>query len=275
MISTTAPELPLRARKSRPDRAIGVQVGTHLRHEACRGVFWETGAVDSTTGYAKCGDAHVAFSVLGSGPLELLYVSSYAISIDSLDDEPHVAHYFRRLSALGRLTRFDGRGIGLSDPTAPGRRSTVESFADEVLAVLDARRVERAVLVAEAGGGLAAIEVAATRPDRVQSLVLVNCYARAIRGDGYPYGHTPELVESFLTRNLDPHDSWDLEGSDDLTLIAPTMKDDARFREWWQRSSRRGASPATAVAMLTMTIYADIRDRLARVTVPTRLTQAS
>ena len=64
--------------------------------------------MDSTTGYAKCGDAHVAFSVLGSGPLELQYVSSYTISIDSLDDEPHVARYFRRLASIGCLTRFDG-----------------------------------------------------------------------------------------------------------------------------------------------------------------------
>ena len=141
--------------------------------------------------------------------------------------------------------------------------------ADEVVAVLDARRVERAVLIAEAGGGLAAIEVAASRPDLVQSLVLVNCYARAIRGDGYPYGHTPDLVESFLNRNLDPSDSWELDGSDDLTLIAPTMKGDARFREWWQRSSRRGASPASALALLTMTIYADVCDRLARIMAPT------
>ena len=86
-------------------------------------------------GYARCGTAHVAYSVLGTGPLELQYVSSYTISIDSLDDEPHVAHYFRRLASLGRLARFDARGVGLSDPNPPERPMSVATFADEVLAV--------------------------------------------------------------------------------------------------------------------------------------------
>jgi class 3 adenylate cyclase len=225
--------------------------------------------MDASTGYAKSGTAHIAYSVIGDGPLELQYVSSYTISIDSLDDEPHVAHYFRRLASFGSLTRFDMRGIGLSDPSRSEDPLTIESFAADILAVFDARGVERAVLIAETGGALAAIELAATRPDRVESLVIVNGYARAVVADDYPYGHPRELAEAFLEQNVDPAVAWDVEGSTDLDLIAPSMSSDARFAEWWQRSSRRGASPATALAMLKLTTYADVRDRLPLITVPT------
>jgi len=146
---------------------------------------------------------------------------------------------------------------------------SVESMAADVLAVLDARGVDRTVLVGESGGGLAAIHLAATRPERVKSLVLVNAFARLIADDDNPEGHPRELVDAFLQINVDPSESWELEGNDDLTLIAPSMQEDARFREWWTRASRRGASPASARAMLTMTSYGDVRDRLSRITVPT------
>lgn len=220
-------------------------------------------------GYAKRDGAHIAFSVLGHGPLEVQYVSSYTISIDSLDEEPHVAHYFRRIASFSRLCRFDVRGIGLSDPSDAEHPLSVESFAADVLAVLDARGVERTVLLADSGGGLPAIDLAATRPDRVESLVLVNGYARTIADDDYPDGHPRELVDAFLHNNVDPNESWEVEGNDDLSLIAPSMQEDARFREWWSRASRRGASPASALAMLTMSTYGDVRDQLPLITVPT------
>src|SRR6476660_6032630 len=207
--------------------------------------------------YAKRDGGHVAYSLLGDGPLDVQYVSSYTISIDSLDEEPHVAHYFRRIAAFSRLGRFDVRGIGLSDPSNAELPMSVESMAADVLAVLDARGIDRTVLVGESGGGLAAIHLAATRPERVESLVLVNAFARAIADDDNPEGHPRELVDAFLQRNAD------------LTLIAPSMQEDARFRGWWTRASRRGASPASARAMLTMTSYGDVRDRLSRITVPT------
>ena len=43
--------------------------------------------------YAKTTDgAHLAYSVVGAGDIDILYTSAFTISIDSFDDEPHVAH---------------------------------------------------------------------------------------------------------------------------------------------------------------------------------------
>jgi pimeloyl-ACP methyl ester carboxylesterase len=129
------------------------------------------------------------------------------------DEEPHVAHYFRRIAAFSRLCRFDVRGIGLSDPSSAELPMSVESMAADVLAVLDARGVDRTVLVGESGGGLAAIHLAATCPERVESLVLVNAFARAIADDDNPEGHPRELVDAFLQINADPSESWSSKGT--------------------------------------------------------------
>jgi class 3 adenylate cyclase len=134
--------------------------------------------------------------------------------------------------------------------------------------VLDACKVDRAVLVADSGG-IAAIEFAATRPERVVALVVVNGCARAMADEGYPHGHPREVIESFLEQNPDPDASWTFAGDDDFALIAPSMRGDAQFRAWWMRASARGASPASARAILGMTARGDVRDRLPAMNVPT------
>jgi class 3 adenylate cyclase len=224
--------------------------------------------VEASHGYARSGGAHLAYSVQGGGAVDLLYVSGFTLSIDSLDEEPHSAHYFRRLASFSRLIRFDARGVGLSDPVDPADPPTVVSAARDLEAVLDACNLPRAVIVADASG-LVAIEFAATRPERVVALVVVNGCARVTADVDYPYGHPRALVEQFLDQNMDPDERWSVEGDDDLALIAPSMRNDAQFRAWWARASARGASPASARAIIGMLSLSDVRDRLPEVRVPT------
>ena len=65
-----------------------------------------------------------------------------------------------------RVIRFDARGAGEteSEPTSFSR-------VDDVLAVLDARGIDRAVLVGNSLGGMTAIDTAITAPDRVAAVV--------------------------------------------------------------------------------------------------------
>jgi class 3 adenylate cyclase len=224
--------------------------------------------VDTLHGYAKSGGAHLAYSVLGTGGLDLLYVSTFTLSIDSLDEEPHSAHYFRRLASFSRLIRFDIRGVGLSDPIDTADRSTPATAARDIEAVLDACKLDRAVIVADSGG-ISAIEFASTRPERVVALVVVNGCARVMADEDYPDGYPREVIERFLEQNPDPDESWTLGDDDDLALIAPSMRNDAQFRAWWVRASARGASPASARAIIGMTARADVRHRLPEINVPT------
>ncbi|MEQ8602710.1 MAG: 3-oxoadipate enol-lactonase [Marivibrio sp.] len=74
-----------------------------------------------------------------------------------------------------RLLRYDAAGHGLSDHR--GARG-IEEHANDLVAVMDAAGVERAVVVGLSVGGLIAQALAAARPDRVAGLVLSNTAAK-------------------------------------------------------------------------------------------------
>src|SRR5690242_17473881 len=164
--------------------------------------------VNGTTGYARSRGAHLGYVVRGDGPIDVLYGASYKISCEATDDEPHVAHMLRRLEAFSRVIRFDMRGIGASDPIDHGEPMNTEAQAADVVAVLDAVGSERVALVAESGFGGAAVMVAATHPERVQALVLVNSSARFIADDEYSIGLSPEFAASFVNDLTDPDEEW-------------------------------------------------------------------
>jgi class 3 adenylate cyclase len=99
----------------------------------------------------------------------------------------------------------------------------------------------------------------------VSHLVVVNGYARTVRSDDYPVGVPARVIDRFLSEATTP-----TGGSvDDLALIAPSLVDDARTRQWWHRATHRAAGPVTAQAMLREGTLKDVRDRLSRITVPT------
>jgi class 3 adenylate cyclase len=222
-----------------------------------------------TVRYARRGQSHIAYDTLGDGPIDILHFTSMLISIDALDEEPRVARYYRRLASFARVIHFDAPGIGRSDPLDPDRENTVAQAALDALAVLDAAGSERAAVVAWSGAGPISIELAVRFPERVTALVLGDTYARLVVDDDYPEGLPAELIEGFLRDNVDPDAQWDVGGSDDVALLAPSLANDVRYRQWMQRASNRSASPATARSFLTMTSGADVRAQLPEVAVPT------
>ena len=91
---------------------------------------------------------------------------------------------------------FDRRGTGVSDPLPGTGTPFFEQSSDDLIAVLDAAGIERAAIIGCDGGGPVALVAAATYPDRVSALVLVNTFARMKRSDDYPAGvpaHDPAL----------------------------------------------------------------------------------
>ncbi len=65
---------------------------------------------------------------------------------------------------------YDHRGNGHSG--APDAPTTMATYRDDCLALLDELRVERAHLYGQSFGGMVALELALTHPERVRSLVL-------------------------------------------------------------------------------------------------------
>ena len=216
--------------------------------------------------YAQSGGADIAFEVRGSGPPDLLMMSGFNISIDDIDDEPALARFQRRLASFSRVIRFDRRGIGLSDPLAPSDPPTMEQLVEDALAVMDAAGSPVAACFAD-GPCVEAVLLAATHPDRVDRLVLVNSTARVMQAPDYPFGIPEQVVTSFLETVTKP-DAVE-QGVDDLAGISPSVADDPAFRSWWVRAGRRGASPAVSRAIHRVKWTADVRLLLPQVRVPT------
>jgi class 3 adenylate cyclase len=114
---------------------------------------------------------------------------------------------------------------------------------------------------------MAAIWLAATHPDRVSSLVIVNGTARIPEAEDYPEGIAQQLLDRFLDLNFEP-DAVD-RGYDSLRFFAPTVAHDDAFRAWWNRAGNRGAGPGTAKLLDRVRFQADVRALLPLVRVPT------
>src|SRR5262245_9509047 len=96
------------------------------------------------TMYVKSGEVHIAYQVLGDGPIDLLWVPGFVSHLEYDWEHPRPARFFRRLASFSRLIRFDKRGTGLSDRVAI---PTLEERMDDVRAVLDATGSSRAALI--------------------------------------------------------------------------------------------------------------------------------
>jgi class 3 adenylate cyclase len=223
------------------------------------------------THYAPTADGgFVAYQVLGSGPVDLVFLYSASFHVELAWEVTAFARVFQRLASFSRLIRFDHRGRGMSDPIGPSDHPSLESRAKEMLAVLDAAGSERAAVVANGTGGLWAIFFAASYPNRVSSLVLDGCYARLARAPEYPCGVPAEVLEQALARVYEAFyrhgDPIELGG---LRYQAPRALDDPVFMSEYKRHYRNAITPATQRAEAALNAFADVRPLLSAVQAPT------
>jgi class 3 adenylate cyclase/alpha-beta hydrolase superfamily lysophospholipase len=211
------------------------------------------------TRYARSGDLHIAYQVVGDGPIDLVYVPSWISQVEHYWEEPRVARYFNRIASFSRLIMFDRRGSGLSDPL-PGA-PTLEEQMDDVVAVMDAAGSERAAVFAQLEGGAMAAMFAATHPERTTALILYEAMARMSWAPDYEWALRPEERAALM------ESSWG-DGSRVIAL-APRSSSSARFRAWFAKLERLAASPGTAAQLMGMNGQVDVRAVLPSITVPT------
>jgi class 3 adenylate cyclase len=217
--------------------------------------------------YAKSGDRHVAYQVVGAGPVDLLaFNNGCTIWIDR-DDEPHWSRFDRRLASFSRLIRFDPGGLGLSDPLDNRSGPTIELRVQDAVAVLDAVGSSRAALFGVSEGGLVAMLFSATCPERVSAQILMHCWARMARDSDYPLGWPQHVLDNWVEAVTDP--TYRGDAVDDVALSAPSLATDVEFRSWWKRAGERGASPAIARASNVLANGADLRAVLPLIDTPT------
>jgi class 3 adenylate cyclase len=213
---------------------------------------------------------HLAYQVMGEGPLDLLMLPAEFISIDMTADEARYTKALESLAAFARLIRFDRRGIGLSDPVPSVEVGAIDRWVDDAVVVLDAAGSELPAVMGTNEGGLPAMLFAAMHPVRTKALVLFETYARLCVADDYPFGWTTADVERFVGDATAADGARDTEGSefDLLATIAPSVASDSRFQDWWKRAGHHGASPATAKALWFAYAMADLRGVLPSIQPP-------
>jgi pimeloyl-ACP methyl ester carboxylesterase len=214
--------------------------------------------------YARSGSVNIAYQVVGSGTVDLVFVMGWVSHLEYFWNEPLFARFLDRLASVSRLILFDKRGTGLSDPVPVSELPSLEQRLDDVRAVMEAAGSKRAVLLGVSEGGPLCSLFAATYPERTEALVMIGSYARRIWDPEYPWGVTREERDQFCQLIID---EWG--GPVGIDTRAPSLATDEGFRDWWSSYLRMGASPGAAVALTRMNEQIDIRDVLPSIRVPT------
>jgi pimeloyl-ACP methyl ester carboxylesterase len=189
---------------------------------------------DRTIEYAANGDVQIAYTVLGDGPIDLVYTNGIWSNLDTLWEEPRWVHYAERLASFCRLIMFDMRGIGLSDRGL--EPPLLELQMDDVRAVMDAAGSETAALYGAARGGSMMALFAATYPERVRALVLYAALAKTIRTNDYPRGRTETEQEEFLRLFTQEIGSLQRLGRQGPSAVVELSR-------WWPKFERSVGTP--------------------------------
>ena len=219
-----------------------------------------------TTRYVKSDDVHVAYQVLGEGPLDLLLVPGFVSHIEAAWQSPETAAFIRRLASFCRLILFDKRGTGMSDRGS--QIFTLEQRMHDVRAILDEIGSERAALFGVSEGGPMSLLYAATYPERTSALILYGSYAKRSWAPDYPFGWKDEQWDRVLG-NMEHN--WGTPQGTNIAMWAPSLMDKPNAAEKLASYFRAAASPGAAAAIMKMNREIDVRNVLPAIRTPTMI----
>ncbi|HEX5096302.1 MAG TPA: alpha/beta fold hydrolase [Acidimicrobiia bacterium] len=217
----------------------------------------------SSVRYAVARDGvHVAYQVVGDGPIDLIAVPGFVSHLDMWWDAPTDA-LVRRLASFSRLIMFDKRGMGLSDRPA---HIDIDDWVEDTRAVFEAAGSRRAVVLGISAGAPTASLFAARYPEHTSALVVYGGYPRILRSDDYEFGFEREDVDEFIQQM---QDEWGTGFG--LSVLAPSLETDPAALEFWARLQTTSASPGAAARFLRALAEVDISDELPQINAPTLL----
>jgi class 3 adenylate cyclase len=213
--------------------------------------------------FARSGDVHVAYRVVGEGPVDLVYAQGAYTHLEVEWELPAFRRYCERLAEFTRLILFDKRGMGMSD-RVPGA-TTLEERMDDVRAVMDAVGSERAAVMGESEGGPLAMLFAAAHPERTAALILQGAELRERTDEDWPWGEATE--EEFESAIASLPERWG-KGLG-IDWIAPSVAGEEWARAWFGRVQVHSNTPGGAEAFMRMAFDIDVRHVAPAINVPT------
>jgi class 3 adenylate cyclase/pimeloyl-ACP methyl ester carboxylesterase len=226
------------------------------------------------TRYAVTDDGvHIAYQVIGDGPVDIVFAHSFVTHIELYWELPSFERLVRSLSSFARVILFDKRGVGLSDRLA-SVLPTLEARMDDLRAVLDAAGSERALLFGTSDGGAITTLFAATYPERSLGLLLWSGTVRLAWAHDYPWGMREEEFEE---RSRVRADLWGNarrgEESTAMTFAfdGERLSRDPGFVRWLMHLQRNAAAPGDFATFSRVWLSTDARSALPAIQVPAAL----
>ena len=205
--------------------------------------------------YARSSGVAIAYTVVGDGATDLVYVPDYVSNLVYAWESRHWRDFYERLAQSFRLILFDKRGTGLSDHG--GHFAALETRMEDLRAVLDAAGSTSTVLLGSHDGCSLAALYAATYPERTRAIAL---FQPVVRG-------ATETADDDLA---ELRERWGTQAYCDelLSYNAPSLLESGEDRRWFANWLRVGASPSSAYAQNRAVAETDLSDLLPAVRVP-------
>ena len=216
---------------------------------------WSNSSVAAPeTRYARNGDVHIAYQVLGEGDVTFVGLPGIVSNVEVFWEDPESRAWMTGLSSFSRFVTYDKRGQGLSD-----RDSGVPTLDDrlgDLTAVLDAVGADRVALGGVSEGGTTVAMYAATYPERVSRLLLFGSFAHldTARGDSF--------MESWAKH-------WGTRETLSVAAIAPGKVGDADFLRWMNHFEHQSTTPGGLLASWRWIRETDVRPVLGSIQCPT------
>jgi DNA-binding SARP family transcriptional activator/pimeloyl-ACP methyl ester carboxylesterase len=212
--------------------------------------------------YVASGDVHIAYTVFGEGPVDIIGVMGFITHMEHIWEEPGLTRFFEELASFSRVILFDRRGVGLSDRV--GYAPTLNDTMDDILAIMRAIDSKHAILFGYIEGGPNSMLFTATYPERVSGLILYGTCAKYVRSPDYPWALRREQYDRWLeniTKNWG--DALDIE------VYAPSQANDVQLKDWWAKFMRSASSPGGMKAVFEVMRDIDVSDILPAIRTPT------
>jgi pimeloyl-ACP methyl ester carboxylesterase/DNA-binding SARP family transcriptional activator len=216
--------------------------------------------------FAPTRHGQVAYAAWGQGRETIVVLWGLMSNLEVALDEPRARAMLDAMARHHRVVMIDRRGTGLSERV--GVVPDAASAAEDITAVLDQLKVERAWLFGSSVGGTLAIDVALRQPRRTTGLLLWGTSPRGGWSPATPWGLSDDGLDSWADRLSDPA-CYD----ESLQRFAPSVAHDAWVRDWYARLLRNAGTRLGTVQMLRAYQAQDLRARLCEVRVPTLVLQ--
>jgi len=218
--------------------------------------------VEFETRYAASSGANIAYHAVGDGDVDLVMVPTFISNVEMTWEVPTLARFARTLARFTRLILFDRRGCGASD--GPAGAAALEQQLDDVQAVVEASGSSHPALLSLNEGAALSLLFAASHPEAVSALVLMDPQARLVADTDYEWAPSPKARAESMRRIIA---NWGQASAENPWMVF--AGEDPEDRRMLARYQRLAAGPGDAAAALELAGETDVREILPSVQCPT------